>query len=220
MFKTFFETHADEILHDFLKSGDKLLQIKNDLDKAEVKTLMDTLEGQWKMIVTHAPVRLLKLQFKQLEILLRQEIKAADLEITEECQALNENKEDINEILKRHEAKFKHSNFFSTCESYLQGLRMCSKELGEKRVEDKSSIEDILDYLQSYWSNLTKKIETMNAKLTILPGAKENFERNFFQFASWLNELELNSNSLFNNGLTSTSEYRRLLDKAKVRKIL
>jgi hypothetical protein len=82
---------------------------------------MDTLEGQWKMIVSHAPVRLLKLQFKQLETLLRQEIKAADIEISEECQALNENSEDITEILKRHEAKFKHSNFFTTCETYLQG---------------------------------------------------------------------------------------------------
>lgn len=203
-------------MNDFLKSGDNLLQLKDDLDKKEVKNLMETFEGQWKMIVTHAPVRLLKLQFKQLEILLRQEIKAADLEISEECQALNENKEDINEILKRHEAKFKHSNFFTTCESYLQGLRMCSKELGEKRVEDNASIEDILSYLQNYWINLTKKIETMNAKLTILPGAKENFERNFFQFASWLNELELNSNSLSNNNLSSISEYRRLLDKTKV----
>ena len=94
---------------------------------------METLEGQWKMIITHAPVRLLKVQFKKLESLLRQEIKAADIEITEECVALNENKEDINEILKRHEAKFKNSNFFSTCETYLQELRNCSKELSEKK---------------------------------------------------------------------------------------
>jgi len=93
---------------------------------------------------------------------------------------------------------------------------MCSKELGEKRVEDKSGIEDILDSLQSYWLSLTKKIETINAKLTVMPGARENFERNFFQFASWLNELEQNSNALTNNNLTSSSEYRRLLDKTKV----
>jgi hypothetical protein len=93
---------------------------------------------------------------------------------------------------------------------------MCSKELGEKRVEEKSSIEDILDSLQTYWLSLTKKIETINAKLTVMPGARENFERNFFQFASWLNELEQNSNALTNNNLTSSSEYRRLLDKTKV----
>jgi hypothetical protein len=121
--KAFFDTIADDILQNFLTSGDKLLQVKNDVDKVEIKLLMDTLEGQWKMIVSHAPVRLLKLQFKQLETLLRQEIKAADIEITEECQALNDNSEDITEILKRHEAKFKHSNFFTTCENYLQGER-------------------------------------------------------------------------------------------------
>jgi hypothetical protein len=178
---------------------------------------METLEGQWKMIITHAPVRLLKVQFKKLESLLRQEIKAADIEITEECVALNENKEDINEILKRHEAKFKNSNFFSTCETYLQELRNCSKELSEKKgVEDKSNIEDILDYLQKYWDNITKKIETMNTKLKFLPSAREGFERNFFQLVSWINDLEINSAALKNDNLSSTTEYRRLLDKTKV----
>jgi hypothetical protein len=178
---------------------------------------METLEGQWKMIITHAPVRLLKVQFKKLESLLREEIKEADKEITEECVALNENKEDINEILKRHEAKFKNSNFFSTCEAYLQELRNCSKELSEKKgVEDKSNIEDILDYLQKYWDNITKKIETMNIKLKLLPSAREGFERNFFQLVSWINDLEINSAALKNDNLSSTTEYRRLLDKIKV----
>jgi hypothetical protein len=55
-----------------------------------------------KMILSHAPIRLLKLNFKRLEQLLRQEINAADEEIMEESLALNQNK-DINEILKRHE---------------------------------------------------------------------------------------------------------------------
>jgi hypothetical protein len=57
-----------------------------------------------KTILSHAPVRLLKLNFKRLEQLLRQEINAADEEIYEESLALNQNK-DVNEILKRHEVK-------------------------------------------------------------------------------------------------------------------
>ena len=56
------------------------------------------------MILSHAPIRLLKLNFKRLEGLLRQEIIAADAEIMEESLALNQNK-DINEIIKRHEVK-------------------------------------------------------------------------------------------------------------------
>lgn len=167
------------------------------------------------MILTHAPVRLLKLQFKRLEVLLKQELKAADIEISEECLALNENV-DLNEILRRHEAKFKHSNFFSTCESYLQGLRTCTRELSEKKVEDKSNVEEILEYLQNYWLNLTKKIETMNQKLTILPDTKENFERSYNQFVSWLYELEQQSESLNNNNLSSVSEYKRLVEKCRV----
>ena len=167
------------------------------------------------MILAHAPVRLLKLQFKRLEILLKQELKAADIEISEECLALNENV-DTNEILRRHEAKFKHSNFFSTCESYLQGLRTCTKELSEKKSDDKSNVEEIFDYLQNYWSSLTRKIETMNAKLTVLPDTKENFEKSLTQLTSWMHEFELNVDNLNNNNLSSSSEYRRLAEKCRV----
>jgi len=167
------------------------------------------------MILSHAPIRLLKLQFKRLEILLINEIKEADAEINEEFNALNENK-NLDEIRKRHEAKFKNSDFFKTCESYLHGLKMCTQELSEKKVEDKSNIEEIFDYLQNYWKNLTQKIESMNSKLTILPDTKENFQLNINQLTTWLIEIEFNTDNLFKNHMVSTSEYKRFLDKSKV----
>lgn len=37
------------ILDGFLNAGQKLLHIKNDNDKSEIKILMDTLEGQSKV---------------------------------------------------------------------------------------------------------------------------------------------------------------------------
>ena len=167
------------------------------------------------MILSHAPVRLLKLQFKRLEVLLIKEIKEADAEISDEFNALNENK-NLHEILKRHEAKFKHSDFFKTCESYLQGLKMCTQELADKKVDDKSNIEEIFSYLQNYWLSLTQKIEAMNSKLTILPDTKENFQLNINQLTTWLIEIELNTDNLFKNHMVSTSEYKRFLDKSKV----
>ena len=170
------------------------------------------------MILSHAPIRLLKLQFKRLEILLINEIKEADAEINEEFNALKEN-QNLEEILKRHEAKFKHSDFFKTCESYLQGLRVCTQELSEKKVEDKSNVEEIFEYLQNYWKNLTQKIEAINSKLTTLPDAKENFQLNINQLTTWLIEIELNTENLFKNHMVSTSEYKRFLEKSKVKLI-
>jgi DNA repair ATPase RecN len=112
-------------------------------------------------------------------------------------------------------AKFKYSNFFTTCESYLQGLRSCTKELIEQKVEDKSSIENVFDHLQKYWENLILKIESMNSKLTTLPNAKETFDKNIHNLTAWLNELEQNKRNLNNNDLSST-EYKRILDKINV----
>lgn len=50
VFKQFFDNVDDEILHGFLNSGNDLLHIKNEADKVEIKTLMDTLEGKWMVL--------------------------------------------------------------------------------------------------------------------------------------------------------------------------
>ena len=167
------------------------------------------------MIISHGPVRLLKLQFKKLEILLRQDIKTGDAEIDEECRALLENK-DIGIILRRHEEKFKTSDFIKNCQSHLHGMRGYLKELVEKKIEDKTNMEETLEFLQNYWNNLLKKIETMNAKLTILPNAKDNFEKNTGQLIHWISEAESTSRVLNDNNISSMSEYRRQIEKCRV----
>jgi hypothetical protein len=54
------------------------------------------------MIVSHAPVRLLKLNFKRLESLLKEEFLAADNQLKDEYMGLNQN-QDLSDILRRHE---------------------------------------------------------------------------------------------------------------------
>jgi len=168
------------------------------------------------MIVSHAPIRLLKIQFKRLEVVLRQEFKEADEELKREQTELNES-QNINDILRRHESKFHSSNFFQTCESYLKDLRIFTKELVEKKCDDRASIQEVCDGLQNYWTNLVKKIENVRTKLTILPETKENFELHVGQLNSWLNEFDVNATNLFSNNLPSTNDYKRVLDKSRVR---
>lgn len=213
--KDFFDNIDDQKLHGFLQAGQNLLHIKNEQDKEEIQTLMETLESKWHMILAHAPIRLLKLNFTRLETLLRQEISAADAEIMEESMALNQNK-DISEIIKRHEAKFKYSNFFSTCETYLQGLRSCTNALlDQKMVEDKSTILDTNDKIQKYWETLTKKIETMSNRLKALPDLKEKFDKEIYQLNAWLTDFEQNKRNLNNNDL-SIGEYKKILERFNV----
>ena len=47
--KDFFENVNNIILQGFLDNGQNLLRIKNDEERLEIKNLMDTLEGQWKV---------------------------------------------------------------------------------------------------------------------------------------------------------------------------
>ena len=168
-----------------------------------------------KMIVSCAPARLLKLQFKRVEAQLRSEMKKADAEITEECAAVNQNK-DFREILKRHEAKFRRNDFHSICESHLESLRAIIANLKEIKPDDASNFQQVFDHIQNYWFNLTQKIDSIFAKLTMLPNAKQNYERNLAQFDVWLCELEITVKALLANNFGSITDYRNILDKAKV----
>ena len=168
------------------------------------------------MIVPYAPVRLLRLEFKRLETLIRQELQVADAEISDECAALSAQRQSIAEIFKRHEAKFKYGSSMSNCESYMKCLRNCAQELAEQNVDDKANVDEILNYLQSYWKSLVQKIDTMSEKLTILPNAIEDYETNVAQFTAWLGETEKNAANITNNNLSSLFEYRRSLEKIKV----
>jgi type IV secretory pathway TrbF-like protein len=48
----FFENVNEQLINEFLNAGKPLLQIKNESDSADIKKLMDTLSGQWKVSTT------------------------------------------------------------------------------------------------------------------------------------------------------------------------
>jgi hypothetical protein len=168
------------------------------------------------MIVAYAPARLLKLQFKRIESQLRSEIKKADAEISEELLALAQNK-NPNELVKRHEAKFRRTNFYPTCEACLENLRGLIDELRAIKPDDASHMQVVLDHMQTYWFDLTERIESVYGKLTMLPDAKENFQFNLIEVDNWLNEAEVNAINLFSNSLSTTTEYKNILEKIRVR---
>lgn len=202
-------------MSDFLKSGEKLFCIKNDKDKMEIKTLMDTLEGQWKMITLHAPIRLLKLKFKHLESMLRKELFDADNELNQHILSLASN-HDADKIYKRFHEKFKSSNFFPQCESYLEQIKKCVLELADKKIDDRSFIEEAFQNLNSQWINLTNKIEDLSKKIQARLNKREIVDRNLTILDSWLFEVESTSKNLFDYNLTSISEYSRALEKMQV----
>jgi hypothetical protein len=169
-----------------------------------------------KMIVSYAPARLLKLQFKRVESQLRSEIKKADAEISEELLALAQNK-NATELVKRHEAKFRRTNFYPACEACLESLRALIEELRSIKPEDAAHMQEVFDHVQTYWFNLTQRIESVYGKLTMLPDAKENFQFNLVEVDNWLNEAEVNAINLFSNSMASTTEYKNVLEKIKVR---
>ena len=124
-------------MNGFLKSGQDLLHAKNENDKLEIKNLMDTLEGKLKMILSQAPVRLLKLKFKQLETLLKIELKEAEIELNSYLDTLSRDDKMLSKIAEAYEKKFnnKSSEFFTKCQFYLNNLKNYSIELSDKKVE-------------------------------------------------------------------------------------
>lgn len=56
----------------------------------------------------------------------------------------------------------------------------------------------------------------MNEKLKLLPETREKFDKNIHSINSWLNDIDQNKRQLNNNDLT-VAEYKRLIDKLKVK---
>jgi hypothetical protein len=148
---------------------------------------------------------------------LRKEIKEAELQIANELESFDGKKFNSN-IRKQHEAKFKYSNFFPTCESYLYSLNSYGRQLADKKSDEKANIDGIMSYLQAHWSNLTKNIEKINriSNGNISSESKENFERQLHQLSLWLMDIEYVSSNLNRVNFTSTAEYKQLLEKCKV----
>lgn len=176
---------------------------------------METLEGQWKMIISHAPTRLLKLEFKYLESLLKQELLEADDLLNQHFSELAANYS-AEKIYKKFYDKFKNSNFFPLCESYLEQMKKCLLGLAENKIEDRSFIEDAFQKLNLQWINLTQKIETLSNNIQAKLNQREMIDKNLTVLDSWLYEIETTSKNLFDYNLSSVSEYSRALEKIEV----
>ncbi len=178
---------------------------------------METLEGKLKMILSQAPIRLLKLKFKQLEFLLKKEVKEADRELNDYLDYLNQkNIVNMNKIIEKYQAKFNDSSdFFSKCQSYLNDLKSIISELGEKKIDEKTMIENTYQNLEATWINMVKKIEKMNERLYVLPNKQQNFETNLKELNIWMVEFEFYVENLCRNDLPYLTEYVSLIDKTK-----
>ena len=215
--KKFFEDIDDDILNGFLSSGQDLLECKNENDKMEIKTLMETLEGKLKMILSQAPIRLLKLKFKQFEFLFKKELKEADQELNDIQDLLNRtNTINMKNIIENYEAKFnKSSDFFTKFQSYLNNLKTISSELGEKKTDEKTMIENAYQNLETAWLNIVKKIDRLNDRLYVLPNKHRNFETNIKELNIWMVEFEFYIENINRNDLPYLTEYVSLVDKIK-----
>lgn len=168
------------------------------------------------MISTHAPIRLLKLEFRRLEISLRKEFKNAENEINEQSNALESANCNLDELIKRHEYIFGHSDFFNMCETYLNDLRYYGKELGNAKLDERANVENIYISLEDNWISIVKKIENINGKLRSLPNVFSTFESNLNQLDSWLSEISVHSMKIFDSSLGS-KEYTRAIENLTVR---
>jgi hypothetical protein len=171
------------------------------------------------MIIASVPSRILKLQFKQTETQLRNEYRLANAEIAEEYSMLdNKNQIEIDHVFKRHELKFRQNDFHSMCESHLESLRVILSSDDSK--DDRKNMENVYEELQTEWFKLNQQIDILYTKLTMLPNANENFEKNLHELSVWLDLFQENSQNLFNNDVNCSTEYKNILENTKVNEFI
>ena len=162
--------------------------------------------------MSNAPKNHFKLQFRRTESLFLYEIKQAEEELEDFSSEIKHN-DDIVEILRNFESKFKLSEFRAKCESYLSEMEAISNELVAMSVENKV---DICHSLREKWMSLVKRISEMNEKIEQLFQSKEKLEADLKAFSKWLIEFDESYMHLFSKNMSSSSEYDQLIESLKV----
>lgn len=178
----FFRMVDDEILHGFIESGEQLLHIRDPIEQKDIKHLMSTLESSWRMIVCCAPIRLLRLHYERIELIIVNELKQADEELDDELKQLERHR-DTSHLLQRHNDFFQPNKFHPAVETHIRELQNYAHNIRSQEREQNATkpenehIDQQTNKLNDYWKKMQSKIDNVRRKLQTIPKKWDEYER-------------------------------------------
>lgn len=115
----------------------------------------------------HAPVRLLKLEFQLPEVEFLQLLSAAESQLSDEEQALDE-KQNVKEILRKHQQVFVDGKLTSRVEACFKRMRLVAKQLSNYDKTD-TSLQEAVDVYTKRWQVLLAELDHMLVQLEQVP---------------------------------------------------
>lgn len=165
------------------------------------------------MILSHAPLRLVKLDFKRTEACLKRDLKQADNDLKEEYAALETSTSKLDEISQRHDRIFLNGELMTRCESNLDLLRSYMRELIDDRTVN---CHEVYSSLERHFAAIRASANEMNSRLKSLCKAWHFVDASLHELDMWLSEISLNSIGLFDSNLRSACEYKNSIERLTV----
>ncbi|XP_050705317.1 muscle-specific protein 300 kDa-like [Eriocheir sinensis] len=187
--KNYLETHKDFFInapeHLLLKvvtSGQDLQKYVAESEKEAINVAIRSIQSRWDEVMCHAPLHLLKLEFRLDENTFHMYVRDIEKELNGEQNAYNKN-ENVEGIRRRHE-EFFAENLITRIEELLDNMDVSSQEYLKKK-EDRGLLEDC-QRCTVQWLDLQTRIGTMASQLDQIPERWKEYENKVEETVTWM----------------------------------
>ncbi|CAH1803094.1 unnamed protein product, partial [Owenia fusiformis] len=209
---TLFGTIDQNMLQQYLKTGQELANYMEEDDKVMLQKKMASVHARWKNTLFRAPMKLMQLEFKEPEQHFLMNIEHAENLLTQQEEQIERN-ENLQQLLKEHMEMFHQSDFLPKCNKCLKAMQGIGESLEEHSKEDRSLL-DIHDRHHARLQQLLNKIEVVLVQLQQFPERWKVYNTKLTTFCTWVSDVE-SSVADMKRDAPSVNEYKQKADHFK-----
>ncbi|KAK3865215.1 hypothetical protein Pcinc_029165 [Petrolisthes cinctipes] len=206
--KDFFINAPEHLLVKVVTSGQDLQKYVAEPEQEAISEAIKSLQNRWDEVMCHAPLHLLKLEFRLDENTFQMYVRDIERELANEQNSYNKN-ENVEAIRRRHE-EFFAEQLISRVEELFDNMDRSSQEYRKKK-DDKGLVEDC-QRCSVQWLDLQTRIGTMASQLDQIPERWKEYENKVEETVVWMDGVN-DCLKEINREAASAEDYEKLKDK-------
>ncbi|XP_025103982.1 nesprin-1-like isoform X4 [Pomacea canaliculata] len=206
--KVFFDRADQKQLQEYLANGQEILKQLAPANQKLLKGSMDTQEKRWKAVMSHAPIRLLKLEFVLPEEKFDLQMNKAEMALQQHREQLNTNT-NVKDALQKHRQFFQQGPFKTTCEKCLEQMKDYANQLLNLDKTDRFLQKRYEEHLDR-WNRLTAFSDKLHLQLKQLPERWKEYNQKVHGISDWMNSVEKLMKEMEREDMSS-EEYKDML---------
>ncbi|XP_034936487.1 nesprin-1 isoform X11 [Chelonus insularis] len=186
--KNFFNKINERWIQDLINAGDDLKNIIPLEQHDFITKIVDELQNRWKDVLKLAPLHLMRLEFRLDEAAFMQYLKAIEVELNSEQQALIKN-EDVEKIMQHNRQFFIDQGHIVKIEDCLKKLKKISITYSQMKPDD-ISMKETVAHAEQLWEDSMQRMENIREQLRQVPEQWACYRKKFDEMVRWMDQVD------------------------------